>query len=640
MNVVVKKTSTPLDLSLTRLADRLRARPPSAPAVHLGVLGVRNVLGPGELAEPAEGPVIPVWLGIGKALVGPLCGKTGADGATSPCPRCVERRWQELRPIAERSGLEDGGQAYVTGPLPQLTPFAADLICDLVSSVTAGDPGGKTPHVYQVRLDSLEITRAALMPDSMCPACSAPAPDLPEAATVELPPQIKPYPNATRLRSASELDLRMTALVNPVCGVLGSLAARDFYSTATAPVTGSFTIHSKYQLHEAYWSGHASSFAASERYAVLEGLERHAGIMSRGKAVTVYDTYANLAHDALDPSGLGYAPDQYQVNRHYVPFSPDRPMHWVWGYSLRDKRSLLVPEQLVYYLDRRLDERQFVQECSNGCASGGSLEEAILYGLLELIERDAFLLSWFGKARMAEIDPASCDSLAVQLMIDRVSLQGYDMRLFDMRTDLPVPAVTAVAVRRDGGIGAICVAAGAGLDPEDAVRAAVSETASYVPGFNLRVEQRADDLRAMAADYGKVTELSHHALLYGLPEMADKCDFFLKDASMRSLGELHADWIRQRPVTDNLSDDVRYLVDLIAGVGSDVIVVDQTSPEQAALGLRTAAMIAPGLVPIDFGWARQRVLHHPRLDAFLARGQHGPDRLGATGRHLCPHPFP
>ncbi|WP_170322678.1 TOMM precursor leader peptide-binding protein [Acrocarpospora macrocephala] len=630
----MRKTSTPLDSSLTRLADRLRARPPSAPAVHLGVLGLRNALGPGERAEPADGPVIPVWLGTGKAMVGPLC---GTDGAASPCPRCVERRWQELRPIPERGGLEDGGEAYVTGPLPQLTPFAADLICDLVASVAAGE---RTPHVYQVRLDSLEITRAALLPDSMCPACGTPAPDLPESATVELPPRIKPDPAAVRLRSASDLDLPIDALVNPVCGMLGGIAFRDFYGTATAPVTGAFKIRSRWRLHEGYWSGHASSYGASERYAVLEGLERHAGVMARGKAVTVYDTYANLAPDALDPSGLGYHADMYQGNTVYEQFSPDLPMHWVWGYSLRDKREVLVPEQLVYYLDQRADERLFVQECSNGCASGACLEEAILYGLLELIERDAFLLSWFGKARMAEIDPASCANLTVQLMIDRVGLQGYDLRLFDTRVDLPVPAITAVAVRRDGGLGTICLAAGASLDPLDAVRAAVCETASYVPSFPTRVEQKLDEAREMAADYWKVTELTHHSLLYGLPEMADKSDFFLKDAPMRSLDELHADWTRQRPLTDNLSDDVRYLVDLIAGIGSDVIVVEQTSPEQAALGLRTACVITPGLVPIDFGWARQRVLHHPRLDAFVARGQNGPDQLGATGRHLCPHPFP
>ena len=64
------------------------------------------------------------------------------------------------------------------------------------------------------------------------------------------------------------------------------------------------------------------------------------------------------------------------------------------------------------------------------------------------------------------------------------------MRLFDNRIDLPMPVVTGVAVRRDGGLGTLCSRAGAGLDPEDAVRAALCEIASYVPDFDQRTRPR------------------------------------------------------------------------------------------------------------------------------------------------------
>ncbi|MEK8143591.1 YcaO-like family protein [Streptomyces sp. M10(2022)] len=42
---------------------------------------------------------------------------------------------------------------------------------------------------------------------------------------------------------------------------------------------------------------------------------------------------------------------------------------WVHGYSLRDERPVLVPEVLTYYHAPGLENR-FVQESSNGCASG------------------------------------------------------------------------------------------------------------------------------------------------------------------------------------------------------------------------------------------------------------------------------
>jgi ribosomal protein S12 methylthiotransferase accessory factor len=107
---------------------------------------------------------------------------------------------------------------------------------------------------------------------------------------------------------------------------------------------------------------------------------------------------------------------------------------------------------------------------------------------------------------------------------------------------------------------------------------------------------------------------------------------------MRAMDDLYADWLAVRPSTLDLRDDVEYLAGLIGATG-DVIAVDQTCPEQALAGVHTVAMVAPGLVPIDFGWYRQRALYHPRLRAYLDRGLR-PDGTGPTGLHLHPHPFP
>ena len=59
--------------------------------------------------------------------------------------------------------------------------------------------------------------------------------------------------------------------------------------------------------------------------------------------------------------------------------------------------------------------------------------------------------------------------------------------------------------------------------------------------------------------------------------------------------------------------------------------VDQTTAEQRGMGLRTVRVLAPGLLPIDFGWARQRALRMPRLLGALSAG---------AELHRVPHPFP
>jgi ribosomal protein S12 methylthiotransferase accessory factor len=610
-------------------------------------LDVRPLGLPASLARPtattdpldlADGPVLTVRWCSNAVLVGPLW--TGSGG---PCPTCLDRRWSALRPLEERHALDGGGgAAFVAGTDPALTPFVLELAARLAVSARPGE-------VYELRTADLTVARHPLVADSACPRCAVPVDDAAELAELRLVARPKPTPTEYRLRPAEDIGLRVADYANPVCGMLGGAAMRAYHCTATAPVSGYFRVRSKYDLHDMWWSGHADSYAQSELLAVLEGLERYAGQFPRARRTTVHATMAELVADglpAMDPTACGtYTDDFYRDHRlFYEPFSPSLPMSWVWGWSMREQRATLVPEQLVFYLDWR-QGRKFIQECSNGCASGSSTEEALLHGVLELLERDAFLLSWFGAARLPEIDLRTVRNPRTRFMADRVEQLGYRVRLFDMRVDTPVPVVMALAERRDGRPGTLCFSAGASLDPEDAVRAALCEAASYVPGFEERVSAELGHVRRMVADHNEVTELAHHALLYGLPEVADRADFLFRDPPLCSMDELYSGWLATRGEITDLAEDARLLVRLVTeNVGSDVLVVDQTCPEQSAVGLTTLAVVAPGLVPIDFGWRRQRVLTSERLRAFLAGElpQVWPrsDGFGATGLHPYPHPFP
>ncbi len=631
------------------VAGHLAGRAAPGVTVDVGVLGLPEPAAAGAPAarRPAGELVYPVRLYGGTVLMGPL---HRADGSSRPCGRCLERRWLALRPVEERRPIEDGADHWAAGNEPSLTPFALEQIAQLVAAETAGAPPApgdrRIGRIVVLRAGDLTVTRHDLIADSECEACAVPVPDTAEGAMLPLRPRPKATPGSYRGASAADLTLPTRGLVNEVCGALASTAQRVYQCSATLPVSGYFRVRSKYDYHEMWWSGQSQSSASSERYGMLEGLERYAGQFPRAKDPKAYASYRELAPDALDPTALGsYTPEFYAGHHdYYQPYHPDTPTHWVWGYSYGEARPVMVPEQVVFYLDRRPD-RKFVQECSNGCASGTSTEEALLHGLLELVERDAFLLCWYGSARLPEIDQRTCADEEVQFMLDRVARLGYRMRLFDMRVDVPVPAVMAVAERLDGGMGRLCFAAGASLDPVEAVRAAIAETASYIPGMDERVEAKLPDLRAMADDYNRVHELTHHALLYGLPEMASTVDFLLKaGAPPRPMDELYADWQARRPATLDLADDARFVIARLREAGSDVVAVDQTCPEQHGTGIRTLCVLAPGLIPIDFGWERQRVLDHPRLRAYLDGGlaeiHPREDGFGPTGLNRRPHPFP
>ncbi|MEV4141988.1 TOMM precursor leader peptide-binding protein, partial [Dactylosporangium sp. NPDC049742] len=384
---------------------------------------------------------------VPQAVVGVL----GADPAATvhvtddavligACDACLALRRGRLQPAARP--LTPGAGSWTPGPWPHLSPALLELIVQLHALADAGT-------VYRLAWDTLDIQRHELLPDPDCPACGT-TPDEP----VRLVPRPKPSAPATRLRDLDAVDLPQRALLNPVCGALGPAAVALTDAPAVPVVVGGTLLESGGEPRRILWSGHASSYRRSRTAALLEGLERTAAAARAGTGPVVVDTYERLAPRAIPGD--------------WPSFDPRARLRWVPGHSLRHDAPVLVPERTAYFLAG-------TRHTSNGCAIGTCLEEAALHGLLELVERDAFLIAWYGRAQLPELTPDAVTDPTAGALLDRLAAAGHRVRLFDTRIDLPVPVVTAVAT--GGAAPALCFAAAAGLDPGAAAAGAVGELA-------------------------------------------------------------------------------------------------------------------------------------------------------------------
>lgn len=638
---------TARDALRTALADRLGRE---VPVVPVGATDAAATLGHRGAADTwahlrAEARV---HLTASAVLIGPW----GGDGTAPACGRCLALRWQRLRSRSERDALETGGPdgPRPAGAWPLFSAHTYDAVAALCAALLddgpapeppATGPADRTlPQVSRLDLATLQVRTYPLLADPLCPDCGPrTTPARPRPLTLATRP--KPDPGTYRLRAASSYPIPENALANPVCGALGGGTWLNVTSPTTAPVAGSVFVRGYAGLNDVTWSGQENAFSTSRTLAFLEGLERYAGTHRRGRTTPVSGSWNDLKADAVDPATCGfYDPRTYRDDPLVDPFDPERAIPWEWGWSLRDDRPVLVPSRLVYY-SAGLAADNFVFECSNGCAIGGCLEEAVLGGLLELVERDAFLNAWYGNARLTEVDLATVGGRTAAAMAERAALQGYDVHVLDNRIDLEIPVATAVAVRRDGGPGTLSFAAAASLDPRSAVEGALSEVLTYIPHLARQTAERRGELEAMADDFHRVRHLKDHAQLYGLPRMAAHARSYLEPLAVRPFDDVYRRWeTSRRPRTGDLRDDVHAVVGELAGAGHDVIAVDQTTPEQARMGLRTVSTLVPGLLPIDFGWNRQRAPLMPRLRTALRRGGHRTTDLTDAEIRRVPHPFP
>ncbi|WP_336048153.1 TOMM precursor leader peptide-binding protein [Streptomyces sp. CA2R101] len=611
----------------------------------VGRLGVRD-----ELTAPAASATdrrtVALRLYGHLAVIGPVCGPS----TPRPCGQCLNRRWQAVRSKELRDALELGGRTTEVGSTPYLVPFTVEVIGRLLSRLAAApgrcdsDTAAASARGVLLDLRSLRSREFVLTADPECQVCAEVTHEDEQDATLELTSSPKPAEGSFRSKSLDELALDEAQLANPVCGVLGTVVRREYDSPTTASTIGRMDLRSGTHLHETFWGGHTLRYGESALVGLLEGLERYAGMRSRTRTTGTVASLQELRKNGnrvLDPRLCGmYSEEFYRDNpRGVEPFTDEHPIPWVWGRSLRDSEPVLVPELLSYYHSAPLAER-FVQECSNGCASGSSLTEAVYFGLMELIERDAFLLAWYAALPLPEIDGTTSRSATTRILIDRLTLHGYRARFFDARITFGVPVVVAVAERMDGGLGTLAFGAGAGLCPEQALQAALVEIATDAPQLARRTGWNHDRLAPMVDDFDQVLALHDHSLLYGLPQMRRHAEFLLAERGTRSMEETYADLGRRLRPAPDLLQDVEACVDLLAEAGFDAIAVDQSLELQRGLGLSTAGVIVPGLLPIDFGWSRQRALLSPRLRT-------APRQAGFTDRdlteadfHRVPHPFP
>jgi ribosomal protein S12 methylthiotransferase accessory factor len=631
------------------LAENAAAADDAAARVLLDVdlMGLPRPAGAHARRPAGQAALYPVRLTRARIFLGPFFGPHG--GA---CPTCLERRWTAIRIESERAALEDTkaeGVQFIYGQNPWVTPFALDAVWQVVENALARWQAAaatveRAGELYVLDLETLSVAKTYLIPDSLCEACATRPEDTPEGAVVTLQSRPKRSPESFRLAKLEDIDLQDAAYVNPYCGVIGTHSIRQHsVQLLTAPVSGQFRIRDVFGDHGIWWRGHDVTYSRSNKVGMMEGLERHDGLKPRAKEVSVFDSYNNLKPHALNPEDSGLYPASFYANNPAsTPYTPDLKFHWVWGYSLTEQRPILVPKQSVYYFDYTRPEPGFVKDCSSGCATGSSYEEAILYGLIELIERDSFLIAWNARLALPRIDGWSSQNRQTLQVLDRVKRLGYDTHFLDMRLDMKIPSVMCLALRRDQGLGAMILAAGAGFDPEDAVRGALHEVASVVSDFPQRVAAQEPTLREMEQDFRKVVLLADHAPLYGLPEMAARAtEFLLKNPTSRSIADTYRAWRAEMPRNTDLLADVQYCIEQLKGAGlTQVIVVDQTSPEQARLGLKTVCVRVPGLLPIDFGYERQRALNLKRLRTVPRTAGFLPKDFSLDDINPLPHPFP
>ena len=231
-----------------------------------------------------------------------------------------------------------------------------------------------------------------------------------------------------------ELDIAMVGIKKPVrhVNVVNDIEADGFFfASALANAAPDEDARSSYTNRFAF--GVANSMPMAKVKAIAEAYERH---RSGRVKVDFVGTATEIDGAWLDPKKIVPLSEEQRKRLAMQHFTPDTRLEWVTGTRYTTGEPVHAPIDLVFYpVNEKVYGRALVCDTnSSGTAASMTLEDAETRALLELIERDAIMRSWFEQKPPARLD-ASVLAEHWQRREAYWRSQGREVHVLDMSVD-------------------------------------------------------------------------------------------------------------------------------------------------------------------------------------------------------------
>lgn len=540
--------------------------------------------------------------------------------------------WEHLRRRLAENRLASLGLAS-NSAVPELSSGAAlvpalDAAANLIALAIARAVTGAGAARDAATFVSIDVAAAESHVHRLTPVVSE-TPPFSAFESWPLQSRIKQYTydGGHRVCAPAETCDRLRPFVDRLVGIIPELRlcgdeTVHIYS-ARQTLAAAMVVRESVSVHKSWGAaGKGATREQAEASCLAEAVERYC-CSFRGDEPRRTATFSELGETAISPDALQlYSQRQFdrreQLNavadkHHRIPqrFAPDANVEWSPVRSLTHDRTRWIPTACCYLSYPRSPERDFFGGTSNGLASGNVVEEAILQGFLELVERDAAAIWWYNRLNVPAVDLASFGDPYLVRMQRYHEAAGRTLDVLDVTTDLGIPAMVAVSrVTATGG--RILLGCGAHLDARIAASRAISELMQV--GFHEFAESREREEAFASFEGGRVhwirtATAGEHPYL--LPAESAK----LQAGHYPNLA------------SNDVLHDVHRAIETVRRAGHELFVLDATRKD---VGFPVVRVFVPGLRHFFSRFAPGRLYDVPVRTGAFARAL-AEDRLNPVG---------
>ncbi len=345
---------------------------------------------------------------------------------------------------------------------------------------------------------------------------------------------------------------------------------------------------------------------------------------------SIITSYAQLQGKAVDIFSLaGFSQEQIATHSQ-LQFDEHTQFEWIPATSLQNGRKKFVPIQLVsaskHYkvaTEPSSEKEPMLRWCvTTGLATAPTIAEAALKGFLEIIERDAFIISYLNKLSPPRVDleAAAREDEDIRYIVTALSRYNLEAHVVMLPTDFPV-SVFAAVVHDPTGIGPrITVGARASFSPKVALVDAIAEALSGRQPLRLPTAKKEND---------EAHDRDWRTWYWGTQPDTSKISFLIRGEKQKI--DLTVKEKNKKIIQERLETIKKTCLEL----DYDCLYIDLTTPEVRKAGFYCVSTLIPQLQPLH-------------LDESIPyqggeRLQSVPKKFGyspALELNREPHPFP
>lgn len=392
---------------------------------------------------------------------------------------------------------------------------------------------------------------------------------------------------------------------------------------------------SKYFGHNGIGVDFFSEKHALEK-ALGEAVERHAITHflpeQRRSRLASYSEIGDNAINIFSLAGLSEEARKRKHSKWNLFFDRESPFTWVLGKSLTRKKKIWIPLQLVSFAHKAAHERKeslLLPPITTGAAAHPSLTTALINGLLEIIERDAFMITWVNALSPIIIDKKSVENEQLQEIF--LKFQRYDIEAFFLYlpSDLPFHTILAVLIDHSSVGSAVSIGAKTSFEINTSLLGAATEACSV----QLAVRgMRENKKKTGEPSLFRPNELTHETRMLWWAEKERIADIsFLLKGPIKKISDL------PKYPTDLTGDEkLRYIIDALNKKNLEAAYVEILNTDLSKkIGFSAVMTLIPGIQPLHLDESLP-LFEGKRMETIPALfGFSHPIKKNST-----PHPFP